>query len=173
MNLMREIKIEKITLNLGTGGSPDKLEKGMKLLQTISNATPVKTSSMKRIPTWGVRPKLAIACKVTLRGKQAEALLKRLLQAVDEKLSEKNFDTSGNFSFGIDEYIKIPDVIYDVSIGIIGLEVAVTLQRPGFRIKRRIRKAAKIPMKHRINREEAIQFVISRFKIQVGEKYDH
>ena len=170
MNPMKEIKVEKITLNMGTGGSGDKIEKGAKLLTAITGEKPVKTSSMQRIPTWGVRPKLPIAVKVTLRGKKAEELLKRLLQAVDNTLPERKFDKFGNFSFGIDEYIKIPGVTYDVSIGIIGLEAAITLQRAGFRVKRRSIKMAKIPKRHQISKEEAIQFVRSKFNVQIGEQ---
>lgn len=170
MNIMKTIKVEKVTLNLGTGGTGDKIEKGVKLLTAITGEKPVKTMSMLRIPTWGVRPNLPIAVKVTLRGKKAEELLKRLLAAVDNTLPERKFDKFGNFSFGIDEYIKIPGVAYDVSIGIIGLEAAVTLQRPGFRVKRRSIKSAKIPKKHQIQKEEAIQFVRSTFHTKIGEQ---
>ncbi|HZX12315.1 MAG TPA: 50S ribosomal protein L5 [Candidatus Nanoarchaeia archaeon] len=169
MNPMKTIHIEKLTLNIGTGGTGEKLEKAVKLLATISGAKPVKTSSTKRIPTWGVRPNLAIAAKVTLRGTRAQELLKRLLQAVDNILAERKFDSSGNFSFGIDEYIKIPDVPYDITIGIIGLEVAVTLQRGGFRIKRRSSKTANIPTRHRITKQEAITFTQATFGTKIGE----
>ena len=139
MNSMKKIRTEKVTLNIGVGGPGDKLDKAMKLLNNISGVKSVQTKAgpSMRIPTWGVRPNLPIACKVTVRGEKAEKLLKRLLQAVDNKLPTRKFDKFGNFSFGIPEYIDIPDVPYDQSIGVIGLEVAVTLERPGFRIKRR------------------------------------
>ena len=39
--------------------------------------------------------------------------------------------------FGIPEYINIPGIEYDPDIGIIGLEACVTLERPGFRIKKK------------------------------------
>ena len=89
---MQEIKIEKVTLNIGVGGTGDKLEKASRLLTTITKAKPVKTRTMKRIPTWGVRPKLEIATKVTLRGEVAEGVLKRLLVAVNNTLAESKFD---------------------------------------------------------------------------------
>ncbi len=174
MNAMQTIRVEKITLNIGAGGPGDKLEKAMKLLKAITHAKPVQMVTMKRIPTWGVRPKLAIASKVTVRGKAAEAVLKRLLQAVDNKLPATKFDMSGNFSFGIKEYIDIPEVAYDVSIGIIGLETAVTLERPGYRVKRRLSKPAKMPKKHRITKQEAIAFMKEHFKLNVeGETNDN
>ena len=52
----------------------------------MSGAKPVPTKTNKRIPTWEIRPGLQIGCKVTLRGKKAEELLKRLLEAKDKSL---------------------------------------------------------------------------------------
>lgn len=165
MNQMKEIRIEKVTLNCGTGGEGDKLNKAMQLLKKMTGKEPVKTITMKRIPTWGVRPNLAIGCKITLRHEEAEEMLKRLLQAVDNKIPASKFDKNGNFSFGIEEYILIPGVEYEVSVGIIGLNVAVTLIRPGYRIKNRINKS-KIGLKHKITKEEAIEFMHKKFDLE-------
>ena len=85
MNKNKEIRIEKVTLNIGAGGSAELVNKGLKLLQAITGIKPVKTVTTKRIPTWGVRPGLAIGCKVTVRGKKAEELLKRLLKAKESR----------------------------------------------------------------------------------------
>jgi len=170
MNSAKEIQIEKVTLNIGVGETGDKLEKAVSLLNKISGLKPIRTKTMKRIPTWGVRPKLQIGCKVTIRGKKTEELLKRLLEAVKNNLSISKFDNEGNFAFGIPEYIDIPGVEYDVDIGIIGLDVAVTLKRAGFRIKRRRIKKTKIPKKHRITKEESISFVKNKFNIETEEE---
>ncbi|MCD4759873.1 50S ribosomal protein L5 [archaeon] len=170
MNKMKEIRIEKITLNVGVGEAGDKLEKAILLLSTLTKRKPLQNVSKKRIPTWGVRPGLAIGAKVTLRGKEAEELLKKLLSAVDNKLKITSFDKEGNFSFGVPEYIDIPEVEYIVEVGIIGLEVAVTLIRPGFRIKNRKYKTKKIPKKHRITKEEAIKYMESNFNLKIGEE---
>ena len=48
-----------------------------------------------------------------------------------------------------------------------GLEACVTLERPGFRIKRRKVMKRKIPSKHRVTKEEAISFVKDKFGIVV------
>ena len=168
MNPMQKIMVEKISLNMGTGGPGAELEKALKLLQKVSNRKPIETKTQKRIPTWGLRPGLAIGARVTLRGKDAVELLKRLFRAVDNHLPESKFDSQGNFSFGVPEYINIPGVTYDAGLGIIGFEVAVTLQRPGFRIKRRKIRQKKIPPKHRITKEQAIEFVKKEFAIEVG-----
>src|SRR3989338_9208256 len=170
MDVMKNIKIEKVTLNIGAGSDQARLEKGMVLLNSIAEATPVKTITKKRVQEWGLRPNLPIGCKITLRKNKAMTMLPRLLDAVDNKLSERQFDENGNIAFGIHEYIDIPDVKYDPKIGIIGLQVCVTLERPGFRIKRRKIMSRKIPSRHRITKQEAIDFMSKNFKIMVGEE---
>ena len=164
-NPMRMIKIEKITLNIGTGMPGDKLEKALKLLQKISQSKPVSTKTKKRIPTWGVRPGLEIGAKVTIRGNKAEEILSRLLKSKSDTLTPSKFDNAGNLAFGIPEYIEIPGIEYDSSIGIIGLEVAVTLMRPGFRIRHRSRKKLSIPKSHSITKEEALNFMKEKCNI--------
>lgn len=155
---------------MGMGGSGDKLKKALKLLGTVSGKKPVLTKSYKRIPTWGVRPGLEIGSKVSVRGEEAKSLLKRLFVAKDNRIKPTSFDLNGNFSFGIKEYIDIPDVEYDPEIGIIGFEIAVTLERPGYRIKKRKYKKSKIGKKHIITKEESIDYVQNKFGITVGEE---
>lgn len=167
MNPMKNIRIEKVTLNIGAGKDQTRLEKGMILLNTITNATPIKTITNKRIQEWGLRPGLPIGCKLTLRKNKATKILPRLLDAVDNRLRKKQFDDSGNIAFGIHEYIEIPGVKYDPKIGIMGLEVCVTLERPGYRIKRRKILQRKIPIRHRITKQEAIDFMTKYFNTKV------
>lgn len=166
---MKEIRIEKVTLNIGTGTSPDKANKGMKLLQALSGSKPVRTITQKRIPTLGVRPGLVVGCKVTLRGKKAEELLVRLLRAKGNTLALSHFDNQGNFSFGIKEYLDIPNVKYDAEVGIIGLSVAVTLERSGSRVKKRKLQQRELPIRHKIPTQEAISFVKNKFGMKVEE----
>ena len=170
MNKMREIRIGKVTLNIGVGESGDKLDKAVSLLKEISGSNPVKTKTMKRIPTWNIRPKLVIGAKVTLRGEKAEEVLGRLLKAINNRIHIKKFDDYGNLSFGITEYINIPGIEYRPEIGIIGLEVAVTLERPGFRIKRRMLKKSKIGKSHLITKEDAMNFIKNKFNIEIVNK---
>ena len=170
MNSMKNIRIEKVTLNIGAGKDQARLEKGIALLNTISNATPIKTITNKRVQEWGLRPGLPIGCKITLRRERAIKILPRLLDAVENRLNERQFDNNGNIAFGIPEYIGIPGVKYDPKIGIMGLEVCVTLERPGYRIKRRRILPRKIPTKHRISKQEAIEFISGKFNIRVEEQ---
>lgn len=168
-NIMRQPRIEKLTLNIGAGKDVQKLDKGVALIKAITGIEPLKTITQKRIPTWGLRPGLPIGCKLTIRKQPATELLKRLLTAKENTLKPTQFDEGGNISFGIPEYIDIPGVAYDPKIGIMGLEVCVTLERPGYRIKRRRLKQKKVPRKHLLTREEAIAFMQKNFNVKVGE----
>lgn len=169
-NPMRKIRINKVTLNVGTGKDQAKLEKGLKLLKHISGIDPVKTVTQKRIASWGLRPGLPIGCKITLRKEEAEKLLKRVLTAVDNKLSENNFDDNGNISFGIKEYIDIKDTKYEPDIGSMGLQCSITLDRPGFRIKNRRILSKQITHRHKISRIDAIAFMKENFNIKMSSE---
>ncbi len=165
---MREINIEKITMNVGVGEPGDKLEKIGKLLEQISGAKSVKTTTKKRIPEWNIRPGLDIGVKVTLRGEKANELLKRLLAAVEDKLKSSNFDKNGNLSFGISEYVHIPGAKYDYTVGIVGVSVAITLSRRGYSIARK-RMARKIGKTHIIKKEEAMEFIRDKYKVKIND----
>ena len=167
---MRKIRLAKVTLNIGAGRDAQKLEKGMILLERITQRKPVQTITQKRIPNWELRPGVPVGVKVTVRGKPAEELLRTLLTAKDFTLSEKQFDDEGNVSFGIPEYIDVEGLKYDPKLGIMGFEVAVTLERPGFRVKHRRLKARRIPKHHRISREEAISFMKEAFNVKIREE---
>ncbi|RLI98343.1 MAG: 50S ribosomal protein L5, partial [Candidatus Aenigmatarchaeota archaeon] len=107
---------------------------------------------------------------VTVRGNDATEILKTLLRAVDDRVRPSQFDENGNFSFGVPEYISIPGIKYDPEIGIMGMDVCVTLERPGFRIKRRAIKRKKVGKKHRISKEEAMEWARGELGIKVTEK---
>ncbi|MEK6897768.1 MAG: 50S ribosomal protein L5 [Nanoarchaeota archaeon] len=161
-NKMREIKIEKIVLNVG--GIGEELEKGFMLLKLISGRNPAKMKSSKRIPTLGVRPKLEIGAVVTIR-KNFEELLRRLLAAVDNILKRKQI-SENNFSFGIKEYIEIPGMEYQRGIGNRGFDVTVVMKRAGKRTAAKKIKRGKIPQRHMIPREEIIKFMEDKFRTE-------
>ncbi len=167
--MMKQISVEKVTLNIGAGKDQAKLEKGIKLINSITGYKPVKTFTKKRIQEWGLRPGLPIGCKLTLRKKVALDLLKRLLEAKDNTLQVSNLDGEGNISFGINEYIDVPGAKYDPDIGIMGFQVCITLRRKGFRVKRRAIKRRAIPSKHRIKKDDAIDFMKTAFNLKIGE----
>ncbi|HEX54582.1 MAG: 50S ribosomal protein L5 [Candidatus Altiarchaeales archaeon] len=166
-NIMQVPRIEKVVVNIGCGESGEKLRRAEKLLQKLINKKPVRTISRHKIPSWGIKKREPIGCKVTLRGKDAEEFLKRAFIAKDNQIKKSNFDEYGNFSFGIHEYIDFPGIKYDPDIGIFGMDICVSLERPGFRIKRRRIKKSKIPSRNRISKEEAIEFIKNKFKVKI------
>ena len=169
-HIMRKIRVEKVTLNVGAGKDQKVLEKGLVLLKHISGVSPVKTVTQKRLAAWGLRPGLPIGCKVTLRGQQGTKLIPQLLSAKNDILKEDNFDDNGNISFGIPEYIDMKDIKYLPEIGIMGFQACITLQRPGFRVKRRKLFKRAISKHHRISRQDAMQFMTTTFNASYGEK---
>ena len=97
-------------------------------------------------------------------------MIKRILDAKTNTLKNENFDEAGTVSIGIPEYIDIKDAKYDPDIGVIGLQACITLERPGFRIKRRRYLKSKIPMQHRIIKAEAIEFMKKKFNVKIGDE---
>lgn len=169
MNVMKTIKIDKLTLNIGAGKDAALLKKGRMLLKNLTGIEPVNTITQKRLAAWGLRPGLPIGCKITLRNESARDLVPNLLAAKDNIVKESWFDNFGNFSFGIHEYVDIPGLKYDTEIGIIGLQVSITLSRPGFRIKSKKLMKGKIGKNHLIRKEEAINFFKENYNIKLGD----
>ena len=160
-NPMREIKIEKIILSCS--GVDVELQKSKKLLELISGKKAQIIASKKRIPEFGVRPGLEVGTRVTLRGPEAIEVLKRLLGAVDNVLSILSV-SQNTFSFGIKEYIDIPDIAYQRDLGIRGLNVTVTFTRPGARVVRKKIKQGRLPKRFMISEDEIMEFMKLNFK---------
>ena len=167
MNPMREIRIEKITINIGAGEAGEKLDRAKILLERLVNKKVVITKTHTRT-TFGTSKGRPIGVKTTLRGKDAEEFLRKALEANDKKLPQSVFDLQGSFSFGVKEHIDIPGVKYDPELGIFGMDVSVSLERAGFSVSRK-RIANKIGKTHRTLPEDASQWVSQKFNVKVGE----
>lgn len=165
MNPMKKIRIDKVTINIGCGDDREKLERARTLLERLTSKKIVITSTRKRT-TFGMAKGRPIGCKITLRKNDAKEFLVKAFDAIDKKISKKAFDAQGNFSFGIKEHIDIPGVKYDPEIGIIGMDISVTLERPGFRVKRK-KIASKIGKKHLIKPEESMEWVNKNYGVQI------
>ncbi len=168
-NKMKIISVEKITVNLGVGESGERLDFAKELLAKLSGRKPIETLAKKRNPVWKLRIGLPIGVKVTLRGKPAHNFLEKALIARRKPLEVRNFDRTGNFSFGVAEYIDFPGAKYDPAIGMFGFDVCVTLSRKGKRVAQRKIKTTFIGKNQYISKEEAIDFAKSVLKAKVDE----
>ena len=99
--------------------------------------------------------------------KNAVDFLKKVFPIVDNKARKRSFDERGNFAFGLKEHIEIPGVKYDPEIGIFGMDICVTVNRPGQRIKIRKRQSKAIGPKHVLTPEESIVFVKQTLGVEI------
>jgi large subunit ribosomal protein L5 len=164
---MRDIRIEKVVVNVGVGEAGEKLVKAQKVIELVTKQKSVQTLSHQAVRDWGVRRNMPIGTRVTLRGTSAEAFLTSALEIRNNRLPGYSFDPRGNFSFGIQDYTDFPGMKYDPEIGVFGMDVSVSLMRPGWRVSRRASRARPIPRRHRVSRDDGIQFMKDRFKLEV------
>src|SRR5665647_961202 len=164
---MLKPRIEKVVINLNVGKSGEPLEKASKVLKEITNQTPVKRKAKKTIRDFGIREGESIAVVVTLRKQKAVDFLKKILPVVDNKVSKKSFDVRGNFAFGLKEHIEIPGVKYDPEIGIFGMDVCVSVNRPGQRVKIRRKQKQSVGPKHLLTSEESIVFIKQTLGVEI------
>ncbi len=164
---MQNVKIGKVIVHSCIGRSGEPLERAAKIIMDITSQKPVQRKAKKTISDFGIHRKEPISVLTTLRGEKAEKTLDKLLNAIDRKLKASSIDEYGNFSFGIEEHIDIPGMKYDHELGIIGLDVIVSLEKPGYRVKRRKRMRRRIPLRHKVTREEAMKFLREKFGVEI------
>ena len=167
MNPMRTPSIDKVTVHIGTGESGERLTTAEKLLETIVRQKPVRAIAKKTLPTFSIKKREPIGCKVTLRGKNASEFLKTALNIIENRLNASQFDENGNFSFGIEEHTDFPGMKYDPTIGIYGMDINVALKRSGYRIRTRKIERHKLPQDHRLRKEDAISFLKEKYGAEV------
>ncbi len=152
---------------MGVGKSGDVIEIASRALEQISGKKSSARNAKETQRDWGVRKGEPIGVAVTIRGDDAKALLKRLLEAKGNTVNGRSFDNFGNYSFGIREHIDIPGVKYDPKIGIMGLGISVTLTRPGYGIRTRSKHKASVGKKHIISADEAKDYLVKEFGVTV------
>jgi len=167
MSTMRDLHVEKVVVNIGVGEAGERLAKAEKVLEMVTKQKPVETLSKTVNRDLGIREGMPLGCKVTLRGDAAVDFVKQALSIREMRVPEYSFDKEGNMSFGISDYTDFEGMKYDPEIGIFGMDISVVLRRPGNRITQRSLLKRRIPKSHRVDREEAIQYMKDNFQIEV------
>ena len=160
-------KIEKVTINIGVGEAGERLKKAESVIKSITGRKPIQTLSKTTNKDWGLRKRMPIGCKVTLRKKEADEFLKEALLTRENKIADYAFDEQGNISFGIPDHTLFKSQKYDPNIGIFGMDVCITMKKPGYRVKSRRIQRRHIPHRHRVQKEETMKFFTDTYNVEV------
>jgi len=126
--------LDKVVINMGIGeGVADrkKVESAAADLALISGQKAVVTKARKSIATYKLRDGQAIGCKVTLRKARMYEFIDRLINIALPRvrdfrgLNPKSFDGRGNYTLGIREHIVFPEIDYDKTSDVWGMDITV------------------------------------------------
>ena len=169
-NPMREVRLEKLVVNIGIGDKEDMYANAKALLEKLTGMQAVATRAKRREPELKIRKGQVIGAMVTLRGGTASELLKKALDANNNTLPESAI-ANNSVNFGISEYIYFSGIKYDSKIGMLGMNINAAFGRRGKRVELRRRNASRIAASHRnILRDELRQFVVQNFGTKIAAK---
>ena len=127
-------RIVKVVANMGLGEAvqnPKIIEGAQNELSQITGQKAVVTRAKQSIATFKLRQGMPIGCAVTLRRDVMWEFLDRLMNVALPRVRDfrginpKGFDGQGNFSMGIREHIIFPEIDYDKTDKIKGLNITV------------------------------------------------
>ena len=134
VNELQVPKLSKIVLNMGLGEAvrnPKIVDPAAAELALIAGQKPVITRAKKPIANFKLRADLPIGCKVTLRSEKMYDFFERLVNIALPRvrdfrgISGKAFDGRGNYTLGITEHIIFPEIDYDRTDSIKGLNITI------------------------------------------------
>ena len=130
-------RIEKIVINVGLGRAKDDkkyIEVATNTLRKITGQAPVETIAKQSIAGFKLREGNKIGLKVTLRGERMYEFMDRLINIVLPRLrdfhgvSAKAFDKSGNFSLGMNDQSVFPELTFDETTTVHGLQAVFVIK---------------------------------------------
>ena len=102
-------------------------------LAKITGQKPLITKAQHSIASFKLREGMLIGAKVTLRGERMYSFLDRLIAVVLPRtrdfhgVSAKAFDSSGNYSIGINDQTVFPEIAYEDASSIHGLQITIVI----------------------------------------------
>ena len=133
-NKMQIPTLSKIVVNMGVGeaAKDSKLIEGaIRDLTTITGQRPLVTKARKSIANFKLREGQPIGAHVTLRGDRMWEFMDRLLSISLPRirdfrgLSPKQFDGSGNYTFGLTEQVVFPEIQQDKLDRVRGMDITI------------------------------------------------
>ena len=133
-SVMEVPKLEKITVNVGTGENiqnPKVMEAVVDDMTKITGRKPRITRARKSISNFKLRQGMPIGCMVTLRREIMYEFLDRLVNVAMPRIrdfrgvSPKSFDGRGNYNLGLTEQIIFPEIDYDKIDKIRGMNITI------------------------------------------------
>lgn len=132
-NIMEVPRISKVVVNVGMGEAINNnklLESAAEELGAITGQKAVVTRARKAIAGFRLREGMAIGCKVTLRRRTMYEFMDRLITLSLPRIrdfrgvSPKGFDGRGNFTLGIREQLIFPEIEYEKTASVHGMDIS-------------------------------------------------
>lgn len=137
VNVHQVPKLEKIVVSVGTGKSKDDkrhLETVKNTLEKITGQAPVARLAKKSIASFKIRAGMGapVGVMVTLRGARMYEFLDRLINVALPRVRDFHgvsvkFDQSGNYNFGILEQSIFPELTFEETQVVHGLQITFVI----------------------------------------------